>query len=92
MYPESRPPIKGLMPSELEADHDILIPRISRPSARLRSPCNMRGMIMRNVFLALFVLALLAGPSMAAPLPDPEGTKAEDSSSNEDLVVGEAMC
>lgn len=49
-------------------------------------------MIMRNVFLALFVLALLAGPSMAAPLPDPEGTKAEDSSSNEDLVVGEAMC
>jgi hypothetical protein len=52
----------------------------------------MRGKNMRNVFLALFVLALLAGPSSAAPLPDPEGTKAEDSSSNEDWVVGEAMC
>jgi hypothetical protein len=47
---------------------------------------------MRYVFSALFVLALLAGPSMAAPLPDPEGTKVEDGSSNEDWVVGELMC
>lgn len=47
---------------------------------------------MRNVFLALFVLALLAGPTMAAPIPDPEGTSAEEGPANEDHVVGEEMC
>ncbi len=47
---------------------------------------------MRNVFLALFVLALLAGPSWAAPIPDSEGTRADESPSNEDHVVGEEMC
>ena len=47
---------------------------------------------MGNVFLALFVLALLAGPSLAAPIPEPEGTNAEESSPNEDWVVGEDMC
>ena len=47
---------------------------------------------MRNVFLALFVLALLAGPSMAAPSPDPEGANTEESPPNADWVVGEEMC
>ena len=47
---------------------------------------------MRNVFLALFVLALLAGPSLAAPIPDPGGTSAEEGPANEDYVVGEEMC
>ena len=47
---------------------------------------------MRKVFMALFVLALLAGPSRAAPIPDAEGTNAEESPPNEDWVVGEEMC
>ena len=42
--------------------------------------------------MALFVLVLLAGPSWAAPIPDAEGKNTEESSPNEDWVVGEEMC
>ncbi len=47
---------------------------------------------MRTLFMALFVLALLAGPSLAAPTPEPEGMNADESPPNEDWVVGEEMC
>ena len=47
---------------------------------------------MRNVFLALFALALLAGPSMAAPISEPEGKNTEESPPEDDWSVGELMC
>ena len=47
---------------------------------------------MRTIFMALFVLTLLAGPSLAAPIPDADGKITEESPVNEDHVVGEEMC
>ena len=46
---------------------------------------------MRYVFSALFVLALLAGPSRAAPVPEPEGKTTEESPPQDDWSVGELI-